>query len=542
MNVVKWLLVYLTRDIIITEANKYFFEDMMKIIPDTGYGHVATSVNFTGIENDLGHLNTYAMKVSKYQMRFPNNTFVLALNQVVKEASNECQQELFELYQLVGKDKRPRRFLATLAAIFGIGAIAGAGIFGTLTHQDVSDLEKNVSDLRFRQDNLVSHQYIQDQAIKENKAAILQIDEQFHDLASLLSENSVLTETDTLTILILFLSSRIKQSLKTLKHAIHFAMDNKVHPDFFSTKFLNKAILDVKNLLPPNYSLVSDHFIDAYHFETSLVLDQMGFILVIHIPIYNPDHEFHSRIFKSFPMQFNNNSFVEIQPTFPILGLNKQKNMFIELDLEMLRECDVYNNKYVCPKIRSLRSDFKKSCVYNLYINNQILASTLCPKVISFPRELILEIAPHNFYFILPESNSITQICQNNSKIIPVKNGDTIQIEKNCYLKTKAETFIPTKSVSVNEEITFYEFQPFHFTTTLETKNNSAPVHFDQFSNFQDVTSNHAHKTFVSHSKFDTFIGVSICVIVMLFTVFGICVCKKIPASYQPQEENIQEA
>ena len=90
MNVVKWLLVYLTRDIIITEANKYFFEDMMKIIPDTGYGHVATSVNFTGIENDLGHLNTYAMKVSKYQMRFPNNTFVLALK----------KKEQFYIYKL----------------------------------------------------------------------------------------------------------------------------------------------------------------------------------------------------------------------------------------------------------------------------------------------------------------------------------------------------------------------------------------------------------------------------------------------------------
>merc|ERR1712150_101838 len=144
--------------------------------------------------------------------------------------------------------------------------MGGAGIFGALSHQDVSVLEENISDLKFRQDNLVSHQQIQDQAIRENSAAILQIEEQFDDLSALLSENSVLTESDTLTILILFLSSRIKHGLRTLKHTIHFAMDNRVNPDFFGTKFLQKAIQGVKNILPPNYFLVSDHYVDVYHF------------------------------------------------------------------------------------------------------------------------------------------------------------------------------------------------------------------------------------------------------------------------------------
>ena len=536
MNLVKMLLVYLTRDLVITQASKYFFEDMLKIVADTGYGHVTTSVHFTAIESDLHHLNQYAAKVSKYNMRFPNNTFVHALNQVVKEASNECQHELFELKQLTGSGKRPKRFLATLAAIFGLGAIASVGIFGALTHNDVSELEANVDDLKFRQDNLVNHQPIQDQAIRENQNAILQIDEQFMGLAALLSENSVLTESDTLTILILFLSSRIKQGLRTLKHTIHSAMDNKVNPDFISTKFLKQTIIDVKKLLPENYSLVSDQFIDAYHFETSLVLDQNGFFLVIHIPIYNPNHEFEARTFKSFPMLINNESFVEVQRAFPILGINRMKTMFVELNFEMLRKCKVYNNKYVCPEIRSLRNDFKKSCVYNLYNNNQALAATLCPKIVSFPRELILEIAPLEFYFILPEGNSVTQICPNSSKIIPVKNGDTVKLTKNCYLKTDSETFIPTKSISVNKEITFYEFQHFHFSADIQVKNNSVPIHFDQFSDFQDVSVNQAHDTFVSHVRLRNIMIVSGFVFAIIIILF--CICKKMPASYSPPHQD----
>ena len=103
------------------------------------------------------------------------------------------------------------------------------------------------------------------------------------------------------------------------------------------------------------------------------------------------------------------------------------------------------------------------------------------------------------FYFILPESNSITEICQNNSKIIPVKNGDTVKISKNCYLKSEAETFIPTKSISVNNEIIFYEFQTFQFSLDMVVKNNSEPIHFDKFSNFQDVSITQGHDNFVSH-------------------------------------------
>ena len=541
MNFFKMLFVYLCRDFLFTKASKYFFEDMLNIIIDSGYGHVTTKVNFTGIESDLAHLNSYAIKVSQYKAKFPNNTYILALNGIVKEVSNECQQELFELYQLVGKDKRPRRFLATLAAVFGIGAVAGAGLFGALSHQDVSDLEKNVENLKFRQDNLVSHQSIQDQAIKENKVAILKIDEQFSALSAFLSENSVLAETDTLTILILFLSSRIKQGLRTLKNAIHSAMDNKVNPDFFGSKFLKKAIRNVQKLLPQNFKLVSDHYIDIYHFETSLVLHKNGFIIVIHVPIYNPSHEFHAKLFKSFPMQINNDSFIEIQPAKPILGLNKNKNEFIEIAVETLQKCNVYNNKHVCPMIKSFRNDFKKSCVYNLYRNNQKLASMLCPKIVSFPRELILEIAPFTFYFILPESNSITEICQNNSKIIPVKNGDTVKISKNCYLKSEAETFIPTKSISVNNEIIFYEFQTFQFSLDMVVKNNSEPIHFDKFSNFQDVSITQGHDNFVSHEKFNIAFILSVLVILLILCIFGICICKKIPASYAPQQHEQQD-
>ena len=149
---------------------------------------------------------------------------------------------------------------------------------------------------------------------------------------------------------------------------------------------------------------------------------------------------------------------------------------------------------------------------------------------------MILEIAPLTFYFILPESNSVTEICQNNSKIIPVKNGDTVKISKNCYLKSKAETFIPTKSISVNNEIIFYEFQTFHFSPNITIQNNSQPIHFEKFSNFQDVAITQGHDHFVSHAKFNIAFILSVILILVILCVFGICICKKIPASYAPPE------
>ena len=102
MNFFKMLFVYLCRDFLFTEASKYFFEDMLNVIIDSGYGHVTTKVNFTGIENDLAHLNSYSVKVSQYKAKFPNNTYILALNDIVKEVSNECQQELQGRYRKTG--------------------------------------------------------------------------------------------------------------------------------------------------------------------------------------------------------------------------------------------------------------------------------------------------------------------------------------------------------------------------------------------------------------------------------------------------------
>lgn len=519
--------------VLAVSAEKYFFRELPPIVVDTGYAHVTASVNFTHIELEIRSLKAFSDFLDRKTElpKYKNNTYIVALRQVVHESTQQVNFEWHELKSLVGHQPKVQRFLATLGAL-AIGAFAGSGLFGMLQTQDVSALHQNVDHLLKRQDHIVTHIHHQDQHIHQHDLAIIDLAKQFRRMSSWMNTNQILTEMDAVSLYVTALSTRLLDQIQALKQTIILAKYNRINPEFFSTKFLEKSISNISRKLPNNYDLVSKHFIDWYSYETSMVLQTNGFFIVIHVPFFNPSHLFRAQHFQSLPMHAqNNNSFLVIQPESPILGLNKQKKFFIELTESQLQNCHLISSKYICPQIKILRKDFEKSCIFQLLQNQQAKAAKLCPSILAPQRELVIEISKSTFLFILPSDKMILQICPNRSEQIPVYHQRTVSIPAHCYIETSSSLIFPTKSVFTSSEITFYKFDPLHFNPNDGPKFNlkNATVNIKKYDSYVDilpqtVSSNYVHGLLIA-----------LILIAVILIMFMFCVYYKVPAAFAPQ-------
>ena len=70
---------------------------------------------------------------------------------------------------------------------------------------------------------------------------------------------------------------------------------------------------------------------------------------------------------------------------------------YLEIEPEKFNECLKYNKKTICPKIKTVRKDFDKSCLYQLYQNQQDDVTDLCEVQTIKRREQAVEINPGEF-------------------------------------------------------------------------------------------------------------------------------------------------
>lgn len=519
--------------IVIAVAEEYFFTDLPQIVVDSGYAHVTASVNFTNTEREIKILKYYGQMVKKFSSEQGNDTFLLALHEIVQEAENRVEHEWKELKNLVGDEKKVTRFIATLGTLV-IGAIgAGLGLFGMLKSQDLSQLHQSVDQLEQRQDHIVSHIFHQDQHIHQNGLAIIDLKSQLHNLATFMGQNQILTEMDTISLYVTTLTNRLLGQISILKKTIILAKYNRANPDFFSTDFIQNSILKIIQKLPDQYQLISTHYIDWYNFEASMILEPNGFFLALHAPFYNPLHLLSAFHFRSLPIHVqNNSSFLMIKPDSTILGLDKNNKYFIELNEVELQKCNLISSKFVCPQIKVLRKDFEKSCTYQLFRNDQAKAGPLCPKILGPRREMVVEITENTFQFIFPTDKMITEICPNRSQPIPIYHNKKVSVDPHCHLETSSNLIFPTKSFSVATKITTYKIEKIHFESERIPTNNNSTINIDQFESYHDVSKNYH----VSHFKFNLTITLSLIIIAVLLTIMCVCFYKRVPASYPPQQ------
>ena len=519
----------------LSTAEEYFFTDFPQIIVDTGYAHASASVNFSYTETEIITLKYYGQVVEKLknESNENNGSFIVALHEIVQESIKQVDFEWNELQQLVGNENKVTRFIATLGAL-AIGAFTvGMGLFGMLNSQDVSQIHQSVDQLELRQDHIVSHIHLQDQHLHQHDLAIIDLKDQLHVLAALMGKNNILTEMDAISLYVTTLTNRLLEQIRILKKTIIMAKYNRANPDFFSTNFLENSIKEISKLLPKFYELVSTHYIDWYNFETTMILQSDGFFLALHAPIFNPSHKFNAYYFRSLPMLMkNNNSFLMIKPEAPILGITKNKKLYIELSNLDLQNCNLISQKYICPKIKVLRKDFEKSCTFQLFQNNQAKAAPICPKIFGPRREMIVEISKNTFQFIFPNDKMVTEICPNRSQTIPIYHKKKVNISQHCHLETTSNSIFPTKSISVASKITFYKFEVIHFEHEEIPTTSNSTIDLDQFKSYHDVSKN----VHVSHFKFNVALTIFSIIIAVLFIITCVCMFKRVPATYRPQE------
>ena len=522
--------------VMLTAAEEYFFSEIPPTVVNTGYAHVTISVNFSNTEKDIEALKYYRLIVKNLATESSmnkNDSFIEALNKVVEESVQIVSFEWSELKNLVGNEDKVTRFIATLGALAIGAAISGLGLFGLLQSQDVSELHQSVGHLEDRQDHIVTHIHHQDQRLKQHDLAIIDLNDQFRKLGSIMGGNVILTEMEAISLYVTTLKDRLLEQIRTLKNTIILAKYNKPNPDFISTKFLNNAMHKISSKLPNPYELISKNFIDWYHFETSMVLQSNGFFLALHAPYFNPSLVFKTYHFRSLPLHIQENStFLYIKPETPIIGISNNKKYFIELSETELEKCKLISSKFICPHLNFLKKDFGKSCTYQLFLNEQKNAGKLCPTILSPRREIVFEISKNTFKFIFPTDKMVTQKCPNSSQTIPVYHKKTLTIPQHCHLETSSNLIFPTDSITVTSEITFYKIEMIHFETTNLPIGNNATIDLKQFESYQDVSKNYH----VSHSKFNITLILSIIIIAVLFVITCVCMFKRVPASFPPQE------
>lgn len=166
------------------------------------------------------------------------------------------------------------------------------------------------------------------------------------------------------------------------------------------------------------------------------------------------------RIYKVIPLPTRyNNQFVFIQPPTQYLIINYRKDRFSNLNNEELANCKSLNGKFLCPLTHPLFNTDTDNlqCEDQLLKGNTILPNN-CEIKQSKPSTAWIQLSQSNAWlFSSLDKYIVDVVCVENTATYTLTYTVKIELQKNCYLKSKELTI---QAVSENSSILINSYVP----------------------------------------------------------------------------------
>ena len=339
-------------------------------------------------------------------------------------------------------------------------------------------------------------------------------------------QHATLTSTevkyDVVTLYVTHLMKAVERKLQLYVEAIKAGNNGKLAFGLVSYREAKLALRSIKKKAKQK-GLVS--FIqDPHHFmqlDTSIVRTDVGFNVLVEVPLYHDGQIFNVYRYHSFPMSLTDKMVVRVDPDESILALSDEH--YLTLTQDYLSTCTRFANYHVCPDIMTIPHKSMNSCLLALYNSDHDTASKLCELSIHQVRDEALALSRNEFLAYTMNPSMYKLICANGTlRDFQLPKISKITVDDDCYADLPSFRLQPKSSLVYNKPLTSYKwnYQPLSMLndtidfaglekTLKEIAHRKLPP-----SDFHELLNRHRvsqYKYFGQSQNFFTWIGISTC-------------------------------
>lgn len=364
--------------------------------------------------------------------------------------------EISERVKLIqGKEKRQRRGLFN-----AVGSLSKT-LFGTLDDDDAQKYNEQIETIKTNQDHLLL--LIKNQTlIVETTANIFnktrtdiidqfnlintkfrKIEETTNKMDSEFARLNATLELETLSSLIVLISTRFQSTLNILLDLVTDVRHGKPHPSIITPKQVDDLLTSIQKNLPKELTLPVDRFSNSIlqiyrlgQISTAIVGDKIIFNLKIPLPLRES-----YQLYKVVPLPTrHNNDYVFIQPSLEFLVVDYNREHYYSLNKMDLNNCLTDDlEDYLCRIVHPIFNVHSENnlCEIDLLKHDQSIPSSCNVKSIPCNDFWIQLAQPNKWLFVMDRDATVDIIC--NDKIFPrpLQGAGIIELRSGCYLRSK---------------------------------------------------------------------------------------------------------
>ena len=313
------------------------------------------------------------------------------------------------------KKERKKRQLVTLGVIAAISLIS----YYTLS-QLTSIAGANDNDLISNQNHIV-------EAIQDDHNRLARAESDVKRLTKHIQELEknliILNDLETTYIKVLSIKSQvdnIENHISNIEIALYGLLQGRLSPSLLSTNSLIQTLNKLRNrLIKEGYTLGLEDTTDVIQSKSSFVSYEGGNICIIsHLPIFRTQTELSVYEYLDIPITTSHNkNAIIIQPNKPILAINLQNGLFVELSKhELKHDCQRIKAKYFCSNNAILTRPGAKSCLSSLFKQNDLDIQQNCNMKTSSASEKIIQLNSTTFLIYTRNESQLYVTCKNMMK------------------------------------------------------------------------------------------------------------------------------
>lgn len=433
----------------------------------TNVGQTVASLQYANlrIEVPITPLYTAAHKVEAYaehaKKKFHNSGYYDYAHQAERHAAQirvekgrmDILHTLLTPTPLV--PTRAKRFIFTLSIILigaAFGLVTGIGIYKALEIKDLAERDNTLNALTDAAKINTRANINQ----KQNQARLAHI----MDVALTRLEDGIgnVIEDGFLKMA----ADLISREITRISNILAAAMDQRVHPELFTGINMNKTWTDfyhyakTHNLQPVIQNagdLLQLPASMAPLFDTNVTDEIIGFQVYIHVPLHTPGDEMVLHKHIPLPMNWHGQTNLFMAPhQHNILAITRDGRFFKTMENSDFLRCRALGTLHLCDMDNIVRTvpdmtgvapatgsgKDTATCLLALFQQKKDWAMATCTTFLGPNTEEIIQLGPHQFMAVAPDSHRGTITCrgERSPRYISVDGHAVIDLEPGCTLHT----------------------------------------------------------------------------------------------------------
>lgn len=448
--------------------NHYAFERQGHAIVALNYGHVFLACNMTELDAYFEIARNLKSVILMATQKYPNNNDLKCLYDLVDDRMTLLEERYHDVTKFYSRytstDRKPsksrvKRFIGALIAGI-IGLATGATMYGLLDQTKIDLLASNINNLGFRQDKMIHLLEAQDKNIRMNRDSIGRISHVLVKVTETLSAQQLTLDMAVLTLYCNHLLDHVDEKLGLFVNAAREGSKHRLAHGLLSYDDAVKALHQIAVMAKSkNYELIvrDPHYI--YQMEVSVVFDENGFHLILHVPLTRADQVLALFRYKPFPIELSPNLIAEVHPANDVIAIEEVGRKYFEMSHTDLRMCSKIHSYFVCPRINFLAKESHPSCILALFKADHKAALKVCKMTIKEPADTVMMTGLNSYAAFTKNPQTYQILCHNGTtKTLQLFHFHHFDISPECRVELPEFTLYGAVSLETTSEIVTYRW------------------------------------------------------------------------------------